>query len=278
MKALDLDMRPELVPLFKKVLSGVSEYTFANLYLFKETHNYMLTRLDDSMVVVTGTDEGERFFMLPFGIPSEETLKELFERFGSIKAATCEQARTLERLGYSASEDRDNFDYIYLREDLATLKGRRFHKKRNLIKGFAQAHECEARALTPELKDDALKVLDRWVGEHGGPGDSVAARGAINNMEALELTGRVYYIDDKPAAFTMGETLPDHKTFVTHFEKGSNLFKGLVQYVNMDFANHLPEAVAYINREQDLGEEGLRQAKQSYRPLCFGKKYRVERA
>ena len=275
---LNITHRPELQPSFKRIMCGISEFTFANLFLFRHTHNYSLTRMEDDLVVVTGSDGGETFFMLPFGVPDDDGLDRLFAEFTTLKTACEELSIELTEKGFVSTEDRDNFDYLYLTEDLKELAGRRYHKKRNLVKLFKKHFEASVYELSEERLDDAHAVLDGWLAERApedGEGDFEAAREALDNMAPLHLKGAIYYIEDKPVAYTTGETMAQMSSFVTHFEKGFGRYRGLMQFVNQDFAGRLPGGCKFINREQDLGDPGLRQAKESYRPYGFVRKYRV---
>ncbi|MFZ3072126.1 MAG: DUF2156 domain-containing protein, partial [Thermodesulfobacteriota bacterium] len=266
--------RKSLHPFFSSIKSGVSEFTFANVYFFRHVHNYRVAKIKDSFIF-SGQDNGKAFFMTPAGLPEEAVLKQLFERFSSMKCATEDIAVALAKLGYKASEDRDNFDYLYLREDMTSLSGRKFHKKKNLVNAFMSNYSCEGMPLTEERHPDALTVLNDWRMEREDPGDYDASREALEKMEELSLCGSVYYVDHKPAAYTLGEELGRADTFAVHFEKGSSDYKGLLQFVSQAFASLLPEKYVYINREQDLGIEGLRQTKLSLRPSGFIKKYRA---
>ena len=100
------------------------------------------------------------------------------------------------------------------------------------------------------------------------------AREALLMSEALSLCGCIYYVEEIPAAYLIGEEL-NPATFVVHFEKGVGGYKGLLQFVNKSFAGLLPQKYEFINREQDLGDPGLRASKEGYRPCAFVKKYRV---
>jgi len=91
----------------------------------------------------------------------------------------------------------------------------------------------------------------------------------------LNLKGYLYYVEGEPAAYTLGEALAWGRSFAVHFEKALDKYKGIYQFVNQAFAAALPKYILYINREQDLGDPGLRQAKMTYRPCGFVKKYRV---
>jgi hypothetical protein len=127
-----------------------------------------------------------------------------------------------------------------------------------------------------EYKNDAMEVLEGWRKEKDQPGDYLAAKEALEKMEELQLCGGIYYVNEQPVAYTLGEELAGGESFVIHFEKALAQYKGLYQFVNQSFAAILPrDKYKTINREQDLGDEGLRQAKMSYKPIGFVKKYRV---
>lgn len=273
---ISLLQRGTLHDRFQELADGISEFSFANLYLFRHTHHYRLSSLDNDLIVISGNDDGNPFFMLPFGLPDRDILKNLFDQFHSMKCVAASQATDLESLGYRVIEDRDNFDYLYLRSDLANLTGRKFSKKRNQIKAFVQNNNYEGRPLLEEHIPDALSVLDKWRSERETPGDYQAAREALENCEALQLCGGIYYADHRPVAYSLGEENMQGRSFVIHFEKAVSGYKGLWQFINQAFASILPETYTTINREQDLGEEGLRAAKMSYKPVGFVKKYRAD--
>ena len=272
-----MDLRPVLHPKFKTLAEGISEFTFANIYLFRQTHNYRISQLGNSLVVITGRDAEAPFFMLPFGLPEEGVLKDLFDRHRTMKALTPSQAEQLTTIGYTVSQDRDNFDYLYSREELVNLTGRKFHKKKNQLNMFIRNNECQAKPLLEEYRDDALQVLEQWSRRQKEPGDVVAATEALEKMWPLQLCGGIFYIDRQPVAYCLGEELALGTSFVIHFEKAvlAPEFRGLYQFINQAFASILPDKYETVNREQDLGDPGLRQAKESYQPVGFVKKYRA---
>jgi hypothetical protein len=175
-------------------------------------------------------------------------------------------------------EDRDNFDYLYSRTDLAGLHGRKFSKKRNMVHAFINNYEYCGKPLLEEHLPEALNILEQWRTGHEKEGDYPAAREALEKSWDLQLCGGIYYVDERPVAYSLGEELANGKSFVIHFEKAVQGYKGLYQFINQSFASILPESYATVNREQDLGEEGLRHAKQSYQPSGFVKKYRATEA
>jgi hypothetical protein len=272
---LTLDLRPMLHERFRKLGEGVSEFTFANLYLFRERHRYRLSMLPNSLIALTGNDTGRPFFMLPFGLPDAATLAELFTDHTTMKCVTEAQKTMLQNLGYAVDEDRDNFDYLYMRSDLAELHGRKFSKKRNMVNAFINNYEYTGEPLLEEHIPKALEILEQWRREREDEGDYTAAREALEKSWELQLCGGIYYVDGRPSAYSLGEELANSTSFVIHFEKAVQGYKGLYQFINQAFASILPDIYETINREQDLGEPGLRHAKESYQPSGFVKKYRA---
>jgi hypothetical protein len=286
---LGLELRNEIHPRLKLTTDGISEFTFSNLYLFRKRYQYRIARGPDEELIVSCTTPGDdtKFFMTPCGFPGFDILESLFKTHGywkNIPSSLLEipppadglpLRRRLEDWGGTISEDRDNFDYLYLRTELAALSGKKFHKKKNLVNAFMYAWpEHEERPLEPALIPDAQAVLEHWRRDKGGEGDYTAAKEALEVFSALELRGAIYYIGKRPAAYCLGEGVGRGTIFAIHFEKGIDQYKGVFQYMNQAFASGLPPDFIHINREQDLGDEGLRQAKMTYRPIGFVKKYR----
>ncbi len=272
---LTLDLRSFLHNRLRTLPERVSEFTFANLYLFREKHQYRLTMLANDLPAIIGKDGNDPFFMLPFGLPDAQTLSQLFTDHPTMKCVTDSQKTVLERLGYTVVEDRDNFDYLYCRADLANLQGRKFSKKRNMVNAFINNNEYTGKPLLDEHIPEALSILEQWKEEHGEEGDYGAAREALEKSWDLQLCGGIYYVENRPAAYSLGEELANSTCFVIHFEKAVQGYKGLYQFINQSFAAILPGIYDTINREQDLGDEGLRHAKESYQPSGFVKKYRA---
>lgn len=276
--SITLEMRPEIRPYLAATPDGVSEYTFSNLYLFRKHYDYRISKVRNKTLILSGRRDDGAFFMTPCAAPGRSVLMELFQThdyWKGIPDSVLSHCRAcLECRGIDIVEDRDNFDYLYLRSDLADLPGKKFHKKRNLVNAFENAYSCEEKALTANEVPQALEVLERWKADKTIEGDYVAAREALELLEALEMHGRIFFVDRRPVAWCLGESLARGKMFAVHFEKAIESFKGVYQYVNRSFAASLPKECRFINREQDLGDEGLRQAKRSYRPAGFVRKYR----
>ncbi len=273
--SLTLAHRPLLHPLFQQLRDGISEFTFANIYLFRQSHGYRLSQCVDGTIVILGRDKDTPFFILPFGLPEQPLLERLFRDHGLMKCVSKDQAARLAAMNYTVIEDRDNFDYLYRRQALAELGGRNYHKKRNLIKAFVNSHAYRALPLREEFRSDALRVLDDWRAENDQAGDYEAAREGLEKSEELQLCGGIYYVEERPVAYVLGEELAGVATYLIHFEKAVAGYKGLYQFINQSFASVLPEDYETINREQDMGDPGLRHAKLSYRPSGFIEKFKV---
>ena len=274
---LELSHRPFLDPMFRALREGVSELSFAGIYCFRFAHHYRVTRMADDTVVLTGSDKGQPFFVCPFRLPRPELLAELFERHLCMKLVTTPQAEVLRTAGYDLAADRDNFDYLYRREALATLAGRALQRKRNLVHAFERRHayRCEPRDHT--RAGDALAVREGWRARAPDLADYGPAKEALELARELELVGRITFVEDQPVGYALGEYAVAGTMFVVHYEKTVPDMKGLYQVINRDLARALPETVTLLNLEQDLGEPGLRQSKLTYRPGDYVHKHRARR-
>jgi len=284
---LSLDQRDEIYPLLSQTVDGISEFTFSNLYLFRKRYQYRVATLPGGGLIISGKtpDADTAFFSTPCVAPSDDVVAQLFKThdyWKNIPPSLLESSvngipysEKLEALGISVSEDRDNFDYLYLRTELAALSGKKFHKKKNLVNAFLNAWpDHEGRPLEPALIPDAMAVLENWKKDKGEEGDYIAARESLELFTELRQRGSVYYVNKRPVAYCMGESVSRGTMFAIHFEKGLEQYKGIYQYINQAFAEELPPEFILLNREQDLGNEGMRQAKMTYRPVDFVKKYR----
>ncbi len=182
----------------------------------------------------------------------------------------------------SAEEDRGQWEYLYLQEDLASLAGNRLHKKRNHYNSYVKSYgEPDYREISASMVSAVLGVQDDWCQWHecDGSPSLLAENEAINRVLThwpvfRTLCGGSLYVDGKMIAFSVGEKL-DAETLGVHFEKGLNGYKGVYQAMNCQFARHAGAGLTFINRAQDLDEEGLRQAKMTYQPADFLRKCRV---
>jgi len=280
-RPLDISDKVLLDQLFRALQPRVSEFTFAGLYLFRRAHTYRLTTVGDSLVVLGSGYDGESYFMPPLNGDIPRALDVLFAHGQGLYAADDKfVSRYLTEKALEVMEDRNSFDYLYLREELAALPGNRLHKKKNRINYFAKHHEFRTELLEKRHLDGCRELLEAWRSVAGVEGsvslelEADATGEALTLVEELELSGVVVMVADRVAAFAIGEYL-NPETSVCHFEKADPFMEGLSQLINREFAANLFSDCRFINREQDLGDAGLRSAKLSYHPVELIKKYRV---
>ena len=172
--------------------------------------------------------------------------------------------------------DRDSYDYVYDINDLADLKGRKYQKKRNHLNKFRALYpDAFVTSITPELLPRVKEMAKRWYEEklrQDPTGDyhmeRSALKKALSNLEELGMESLVLMNGEEVLAFTLGSQLSP-ETFDIHFEKAAENADGAYPAINCEFARYLREKypqVKYLNREDDLGLEGLRKAKLSYNP------------
>jgi uncharacterized protein len=179
-----------------------------------------------------------------------------------------------------AQEDRGNWDYLYNSRELAALSGNRFHKKKNLVNQFRKKYQFTYADLTPDLIGQTRDMQEKWcVWRDCESSDTLAAENRVIDRvlgawESLRnILGGAIIVEGSLMSFCIAEAFPVG-SLIIHFEKGFTEFTGSYQAINQLFvAAH--QEFTLVNREQDLNEEGLRQAKLSYNPVDFVRKYGV---
>lgn len=280
---LDISDKPLFDRIFEQMQPRVSELTFAGLYLFRTAHEYVLSRIGDSIVVQGRGYDGAYYSLPPLGGDAPAACDQLLgaglELYGVEDAYV---SRFLKDVKCEIVEDRESFDYLYLREEMAILPGNRFHKKKNRINYFTARHTHEVNVLSAQYLCGCLQLLDEWgriaevEGNRSFGLEMDATVEALAQAEVLGLEGIVVLVEGRVRAFALGERL-NRETAVCHFEKADHFMEGLSQLVNREFSRLLFGDCRYINREQDLGEPGLRNSKLSYHPVELVKKFRVRR-
>jgi hypothetical protein len=178
-------------------------------------------------------------------------------------------------------EERENWDYLYAFTDLIELKGNRLHKKKNLLNQFLKNYEFEYQPFGPRMIEQAMAMQEDWCAWRDCESSDVLAaenRAILRVLDRWDqidhILGGAIFIDQIIVAYTLAEPLTDDM-LVIHFEKGCPDYKGVYQAINQMFLAHIDNSFKLVNREQDLGNEGLRKAKLSYQPVEFLRKYRV---
>jgi uncharacterized protein len=269
-----------LAPRLKQAKAGLSEYTFANLYLFREHHQYeVLTDADQRVFIKGRTYDGHVYLMPTEDVRTLDSrrLAELLQSVDFLFPLPEEWLSAFSPDAFLVEFKEGDRDYVYTVEKMSTYKGRNLHKKRNLLKQFRERYRHEAGPLTNELLDQARFVLSDWLATsdmQSADTDFAPCREAIERYEELVLCGGIYYADGEPAGFLLGEEINDD-TFVLHFAKGRTKFKGVYQFMFNNFAQVLPPKYKFLNLEQDLDKENLRVFKSSYVPDVMLRKARV---
>ena len=267
-----------------------SDASFANIYLLRNKYSTKISRYKD-FIIRKYSGKGARCgYTFPLGkgdvakalAEIEKDAKECGERL-QFAFVTEEQKEVLENAmpaRFCYSSDAGDSDYIYLRSELASLSGKAFHKKKNHFSKFVRTY--------PDYKYyeigacniyDAQKVADAWYYEHLQDEDASqlaeykAIKEALDNFEELGLIGGIIYVNDSPCAMTIASKINEN-TVDVHFEKavGEYAVNGGYAAINKLFSEKL-DGVTWLNREEDIGIEGLRKAKLSYRPKIMLKKY-----
>lgn len=264
------------------------DMAFANIFCWREFHHTSWAVVDDFLVMRFLID-GHRTigYMQPIGEGDFSPLLPLLEEdsrenFGQQLRlyGLCREGRkciTESPYGnrFAYDDDRSLSDYIYLADDLRSLAGRKYQPKRNHLNRFLGGYNYRYEELSPRHFDDCLQLEASWRAARTGDADTEAMRHeqralreAFDHWEALDLRGGVIYVDDRLAAFTYGSRI-NYDTFDCHIEKADTRYEGIFAAINKLFADHLPAEFTYINREEDMGLEGLRRSKLSYYPTLL---------
>jgi hypothetical protein len=261
---------------------GISEYEFANLYLFRKIHGYRLVSDRSGPLGISGkTYDGAACFM-PLFDPGDAEAAELFRLIrddACFYPISCEDLVHFDPNLFAVDSNPADTDYVFRAEKLRSYPGRRLAKKRNLVKQFLEAHTPSASAYSVRLKNEAGEVLEKWQQEAGKPRsatDYFPALEALDLNSRLGLFGRVYFSGNEPAGFVLAGENKAHMCTI-HFAKGLRRFKGIYPYMFTEFAKWLGPRYSYYNFEQDLGSPNFRRTKRSYQPDRLLVKYRVSR-
>ena len=177
-------------------------------------------------------------------------------------------------------ENRDHWDYVYSVEELISLNGKKFHKKKNLLNQFKKNYLYTYESMAPECVEEVLEMQDEWYKwyEENNPSEALRAENhaitrVLQHIDQIKgLMGATIRVEGKVIAYTVAEPLCED-SLVIHFEKGDIRYKGVYQAINQMFLENDGAEYTNVNREQDLGDEGLRKAKLSYNPSFFLKKF-----
>ena len=268
----------------------ISELTFTNLFIWRSHYKFQWSIYRDWLVIISVEGEYGTFAIEPIGpSPRYEITRLVLEWMRdekNVKNSRIERAdnRIVEEVrginGISVEPTRDHFDYVYLRDDLVKLGGNRYRSKRNHINQLVRAYSYRYEQLAPDHINNCIAVQEKWCLQRRCEddmdllGEWDAVKEILRCYMNLNVQGAVITIENKVVAFTIGQMLNEN-TAVIHIEKADPEIPGLYPVINQQFCENNWQGVRYINREQDLGIPGLREAKLSYYPDHMVNKFRI---
>lgn len=283
-----IDFKPVTIqdkPVYEKYLFNASErgceYTFANIYLWG---HQQATILHDHMVLFSQFNH-QIIYPYPAGEGDKKTVLDAIIADAKergipfcLTSLHAHEKHTLEELypgKFRFHYDRDSYDYVYDINNLADLPGSKYHKKRNHFNRFRETYpDYTAEPITPDNMTLALQMSESWYESKLVDPDSdfhmerAALHKALKHYEELEMEGLLLLNEGKVLALTLGSRMSNN-TFDIHFEKSAADANVAYAAINCEFARYLRNKypdILYLNREDDMGIEGLRIAKQRYYP------------
>lgn len=266
------------------------DLSFVNLYSWRFLYHTQVAEMSGFLLIKFYID-GHWVYMMPVGegdlYPVLRALKEDAEKQAEVFSllGVCAHMRAdLEQAApdcFDFTVDRDFYDYIYLRSDLMELKGKKYQPKRNHINKFVRTFpNYEYRELTPELVPECLQLAEVWCKQNETTekerreleDENKSLTDALLHFQELDLMGGVLHAEGRIVAFTFGAAI-NQNTFDVCVEKADVEVDGSYAMINNEFVKRIPERYVYINREEDLGVEGLRKAKLSYYPEILLEKW-----
>lgn len=284
-KPLELEDQQEINFCLTRCPPETSDYTFANLYLWRQYDKPKLTRINGNLVILLSPVGENPYFLFPVGENQVEvTFDTCFHHLKNgpqIKRVPEKIVKKYfeKKLEYSFELDHNNSDYVYRVTDLVNLRGRKYDGKRNWIKKFMAKYPAEYLPLDKKQVSGCLGLLERWGKSRQGPilkYELLAITEALNNYDKLGLTGRVILCAGQVEAFLIGGEL-NRLTAMVYIQVANREKAGLPQYFHQKYAATELAGYKFANWEQDLGIPGLRKAKQSYHPYKMQYKYDVTR-
>ena len=287
-----------ITPILRRMRPISSEFTFPYLYAWRRDYNFRFGIFGDHLCLVSNSREAFPFAFCPIplgGQHDSEGFKKAIEAIEShfreqhydLAFARVEESRLPLLTGHYQSRVEvsplpETSDYVYNTSDLAQLAGRKYSKKRNHISQFMRKHENhEYVSVGPENISECLRVFEEWCEKnesdcrHPDNCERLACKELLDNWDRFELKGGLVRVDGKAEAFTVGEKLNDDMAFVRD-EKGNLDIHGVYTFINREFCSReWADNTKYINREEDMGIEGLRKSKKSYLPAFMVNKYLV---
>ena len=290
-KEINLKDKEWMHPLYNDANMGGCHQNFTNVFIWSKVNHKKIARVNDFIVVKVMGEEKKPIYFYPAGVGNvKPVIEQMMDDSKKSRhpfimdGLSPENMTELDNLfpnKFKYKRIRDNFDYVYLFEKMISLSGKKLSAKRNHINNFKRNHEWSFEPITKDNIDECQEMSKQWCIENGCDEsdelkkEACAVYISFKNFFELELEGGLIRCDGKVVAFTMGEIL-NSDTYVIHVEKAFGHIQGAYAMINREFAEHISNIhphLIYINREEDVGDLGLRKAKKSYYPEKMEEKY-----
>ncbi|WP_104722086.1 DUF2156 domain-containing protein [Helicobacter mesocricetorum] len=289
-KPISIEDKAIIEDFLKSQNTLVSDLTFSNLYLWHYSREISYCIYNDCLVIQTQYPNQKPFIFYPIHKNQHKESKkqttlavmESYKTQGlefSIHSLSQIDKEELESLlphtfDYIYREDRS--DYIYSIPELIALKGKKYHKKKTHLNRFLERYDFSYESLDSSNCQELIKTYEEWFADNtsneGLKNEYIGIIECLKAFSLLSFKGGIIRVNGKIIAFSFGEPL-NEDTIVIHIEKADIQYQGAYQVINREFLAREWQSYTYVNREEDLGIEGLRKAKQSYQPLFLQKKF-----
>jgi hypothetical protein len=291
-KPLEIGDREFIHPRLWAYQPTTSELTFTNLFIWRGHYRLSWCLAEDCLVFLSDSSSGPWFFPPISPSPRVDLCRRLLAWLKETRGSSDPHfARADRRLreelfpdgSFVDTADRDHFDYVYQTSTLIQLAGRDYQQKRNHLNSFQRSHRHTSEPLTPGHLAACLDLAQKWCEIRRCEEDLnlmeewEAVQEALVHFQDLDLTGCAVFVEDRLEAFTVGEKL-NADTAVIHVEKANPEIRGLYAAINQSYLEQAWQDIPWVNREQDLGEPGLRKAKLSYHPHHLEEKFTLRLA
>lgn len=262
------------------------EYNFATVFLW-DVNDTMMMATEDGILFIYNTFYNSIVFMPPYMKNDSDFLKAVgkiseYAREKKIvyrlRGLRPEQAALLDETKFLTASSRNDYDYIYNSDDLKYLRGKAFHSKRNFVTRFENSYNYTVSDYTPEDYDGLMALYEIWKDESSHSTLEVekkAVERAFKYHKQLDLRIAVIKVDGKYAGFSVS-SIECNGIVHTIFEKGLTEYVGIYQAINKFAAQRYFPDGTFVNRQEDMGIEGLRRAKLSYNPVMLYEKHFAE--
>lgn len=259
-----------------------SEINFMTFYIWRKAFDIKYAEVDGCLVIRFKDESSPENFRYPIGAGDTEAAIDKIESYSGEKTVfygiSVKQAERLKKRGYKTSIMKGYSDYVYYVEDLINLSGKKYHSKKNHLNTFKKTYDYKYEDMNSDNAKMCIKAYDSWYTNEQNDSmleyEKEAIGDILTNFDKLGYKGGVLYADGDVCAFTVSEQLTEDMA-VIHIEKANTEVNGSFAAINQMHLENTWSHMKYVNREEDLGLEGLRKAKKSYRPCRMIDKYKA---